>query len=307
MRTDLSHLPGNKQLELERVVAMLHEEFDEAMKSATSDKKKRGRIEKIVLFGSYAREDWVEDHVGWYFSDYDLLVVVNEEKLAAIDALWIERARDRFLREYMMRLDDGLPRPAVNFIVHTLHDVNEQLGYGRYFFCDIAKEGIALYELKGSKPFAKPGQLTPEAALAEANGNFEEWYEGAASFLRGYTHALSDGDFKKSAFDLHQAAEQLYHCIMLVFTNYTPQTHNIKDLRSQCERLDTRLIEVWPRATRKDRAAFNKLKEAYVKARYSKKWSISSEELQWLGERVTHLQEVTRLVCEARIGVMGDG
>jgi len=40
MRTDLDHLPANKQRELERVVEILFEEFGDA----TAGRKKLGRI-----------------------------------------------------------------------------------------------------------------------------------------------------------------------------------------------------------------------------------------------------------------------
>ena len=33
----------------------------------------------------------------------------------------------------------------VNFIVHTLQAVNDGLARGRYFFMDIARDGISLY------------------------------------------------------------------------------------------------------------------------------------------------------------------
>ncbi len=39
----------------------------------------------IILFGSYARGNWVENLVTGYFSDYDLMVIVATE----------EQARDR--------------------------------------------------------------------------------------------------------------------------------------------------------------------------------------------------------------------
>ena len=45
------------------------------------------------------------------------------------------------------------------------------------------------------------------------------------------------------------------------------------------EQLDKRLADVWPRENRADRARFEKLKDAYIKARYSKHYSISAEEL----------------------------
>ena len=77
--------------------------------------------------------------------------------------------------------------------------------------------------------------------------------------------------------------------------------HNLGFLRTQAERLDRRLTYVWPAGNRKDRALFEKLKEAYVKARYSKHYRISDEELAWLGQRVEELGQVVHEVCSERI------
>lgn len=52
---------------------------------------------------------------------------------------------------------------------------------------------------------------------------------------------------------------------------------------------------------RKHRAMFEKLKEAYVKARYSKHYRISEEELTWLGERVEELGQIVHEICSERI------
>lgn len=78
MRTDIDHLPGQKQQELQVAVRMLFEEFSAAIGNTTAPWKKQGRILKVILYGSYARGDWVDDPVGGYKSDYDLLVVVND-------------------------------------------------------------------------------------------------------------------------------------------------------------------------------------------------------------------------------------
>ncbi|MBV5271599.1 MAG: nucleotidyltransferase, partial [Afipia sp.] len=72
-----------------------------------------------------------------------------------------------------------------------------------------------------------PKPKTPEQALAMAKEYFEEWLPSAQSFMRGYRHAVNDGDLKKAAFDLHQATERLYHCVLLVCTFYTPHVHNL--------------------------------------------------------------------------------
>ena len=77
--------------------------------------------------------------------------------------------------------------------------------------------------------------------------------------------------------------------------------HNLGFLRTQAERLDRRLTYVWPTDTRKERAMFEKLKDAYVKARYSRHYRISDEELAWLGERVEELGRVVQTICTERI------
>ena len=100
---------------------------------------------------------------------------------------------------------------------------------------------------------------------------------------------------------MHQATERLYHCVLLVCTFYTPHVHNLGFLRTQAERIDRRLTYVWPRDTKKDRARFEKLKEAYVKARYSKHYRITKEELEWLGEQIGELGRVVHEICSERL------
>ncbi|GAA3787629.1 hypothetical protein GCM10022600_04780 [Qipengyuania pelagi] len=63
-----------------------------------------------------------------------------------------------------------------------------------------------------------------------------------------------------------------------------------------------RSLHRWPRDTKKDRARFEKLKEAYVKARYSKHYRITKDELDWLGEQVEELGRVVHEVCTERLG-----
>lgn len=64
MKTDLDHLPGRKQRDLQRIVEILFAEFEDATSLATQKWKKQGRILKVVLYGSHARGDWVADPVG---------------------------------------------------------------------------------------------------------------------------------------------------------------------------------------------------------------------------------------------------
>lgn len=298
MRTDLDHLPASKQRELERVVQIIFEEFEDALALAQKQWKKKGRIEKIILYGSYARGGWVDEpHTAkGYRSDFDLLIIVNDKRLTERVDYWL-KLDDRLIRE--LAIDKGLHTP-VNFIVHTLQEVNDGLAHGRYFFMDVARDGIALYSYD-DKELHTPKPKTPEQALAMAKEYFDDWFPAAMRKHDFARFGMDKGHLKETAFELHQTAETLYHCVLLVCTFYTPHVHNLAFLRTQAERINMRLIDAWPRERREDRALFEKLKEAYVKARYSKHYRISQEELLRLSANVDALGQAVHAVCLDRI------
>ena len=301
MNANLDHLPPAKQRELERVVEILFAEFGDATAIATSDWKKQARILKILLYGSYARGGWVDEpHTAkGYQSDFDLLIIVNHDKLTDRAQFW-SSAEDRLDRE---RAITRTLRTPVNFIVHTLAEVNAGLSEGRYFFIDIARDGIALYQ-SDDTDLPEPQPKTPNRALALAQEFVEEWLPSAQKRLEIANFDIERGYQKDAAFDLHQATERYYHCVLLVCTFYTPHVHNLGFLRTQAERIDARLIEVWPRETRADRSRFEKLKEAYVKARYSRHYRITDDELAWLGERVSALGQLVEVICSEHIAAL---
>ena len=261
--------------------------------------KRKGAILKVILFGSYARGDWVDDPIGGYVSDYDLLVVVNDDKLADITDYWA-KAEDHLLREY--GISHRLTAP-VNFIVHSLTDVNQRLRLGRYFFTDIVRDGIALYEAPGHH-FDNPQALAPGEALKEAQGYLDEWFPKTESAVKGARFYVNEGELKDAAFLYHQAVERLYHCVLLFLTLYSPKSHKLNFLRAQAEQLGAHLAEAWPRGTKFEQRCFELLRRAYVDARYSPHYKITAEELAWLGERAAVLQALVKTVCEDRLDVL---
>ena len=292
----LAHLPDRKRRELERAAQILFGEFDESLKTKLSEKGRRGRILKLILFGSYARGDWVEDRKSGYRSDYDLLVVVNYGGFAEQYEAW-EMAAERFLQELTITRQLSTP---VNFIVHTLTDFNDQLTHGRPFFVDIARDGIVLYELPGY-PLASPKTLAPEEARAEAQRHFDHWFPTTNRFFKLAKDAIEQDFANEAAFLLHQTVERLYHCVLSVLTLYSPKSHRLSVLRSHAERIAPQLIAVWPRDTRFAKRCFTRLDRAYVGARYSPAYEITGEELAWLVDRVTALQEAVAAICAERL------
>ena len=281
------------------MVDLIRKEFAFATARRTMPRLRGAKLLKIILFGSYARGDWVEDPVGRYFSDFDLLVIVNSDELTDVSEFWA-KAEDKLLEE----LSSGKNlRTPVSVVYHSLDDVNDKLRLGRYFFLDIVRDGIVLFEEPGH-PFEEPQPLSPEQALLETDEYFQEWFESAAKAKKGAQFYLDEGDLKDAAFLYHQSVERLYHCLLLVRTLYSPKTHNLSRLRQIAEGLEPRLKVIWPRETKFERRCFELLREAYVKARYSRHYRISDAELAWLGERVEILQNLVREACLERIDAL---
>ena len=281
MKHSLEHLPARKQRHLDLIVKIIRAAVD---------------AEMIILYGSHARGDWVEDVKGRKFSDYDVLVIVDSEaKVEDIDLWW--RLRERL---------DRRTRPnEVQLIVHDIADVNQQLENGWYFFVDVEKEGIMLYD-SGRHVLAEPRPKTLAERRVFAQQCFREYLDTADEF---YSHAISGiekGENETSAFLLHQATEHYYKCAILVVTAYWPREHNIKYLAKLGAGLDPAFRDIFPVKPRAEKRRLELLKEAYVKARYSLEWRISREDLEVLAQRIAVLRERTQAVCEAYIESLRD-
>lgn len=301
MRTDITHLPPRQQDELDRVKHLLMAEFAEATARATQPWKKRGSILKVVLFGSYARDDWVDEPENGYQSDYDLLVIVSHPDLTDIADYW-------YVAEDKIQRDVAIGRP-VNIIVHALQEVNQALSRGEYFWVDIARDGIALYELPGST-LTTPQPLTAADAFEMACDYFKAKLADIDRWLATVDFQLGqvpdDAGYRKlAAFNLHQATETAYACFLLVRTLYFPRSHNIKFLRSLAEDSEPRLIEAWPRANRIDRRRFELLKRAYVEGRYSASYDIDHDDLDSLSASVRALRNIVETVSRERVEALG--
>ena len=278
MKTSLAHLPQRKQRQLADVTA--------AVCAAAP-------VEMVILFGSHARGDWVDDPVGGYHSDFDILVVVKNRKLAENHTVWDpiwDRVRPR------------LGETVLSLIVHDIKDVNQQLEKGFYFFTDVKKEGVVLYD---SKRFvlAQEKDRTPEERLDQARVWFTDWFQDADEFLGGFEDFVVKGQWKPAAFMLHQATERYYHTVLLVFTAYKPKLHNIEVLGNRAVNQHPGFAGVFPRDTKEDKELFLQLKKAYVEARYSSAYHITPEELSVLRTRVQDLRERTDRLCKEKLGL----
>lgn len=289
MKNSIDHLPASKRNNLEYIVKVIRDEVEQVTGFANGEKK-HGRILKIILFGSYATGKWVHKPGYGYVSDYDILVIVNQNSLVEEYKIW-DLAEGR--------IDLHLAQP-INLLVHTLQEVNDALVQGQYFFSDIKREGIILYE-SDKRELSEVGNLTQQEYKAIAEKQFVKWYKTAQSFYIAHESSIAIPDYNTAAFLLHQSAEHSYACLLLVLTNYKPHTHNLSRLNSLAISQNERIAEVFQQDNKIKRRYFQLLKKAYVDARYSEHFEITIEELQWLGERVRFLHQLTDLLCKERI------
>jgi len=115
---------------------------------------------------------------------------------------------------------------------------------------------------------------------------------------------MDRNDFTKAAFELHQATERFYGCILLVLSNYRPKTHNIETLRHMAIDMTghgSPLMAIFSGKDKFQRRSFQRLKRAYVDARYSEHYEITEEELVWLADQAKALKEATQQLCESHL------
>jgi len=295
VKSDLDHLPERQQQELACIRTTLLNEFEAATRQGgggTSEWRKGGQVYKIILFGSYARNDWVDEPDNGYLSDFDLLVIVSHEKLTDIADYW-------WVAEDKIQRNPAIGR-TVNVIVHSLAEVNQAIGRGEYFWTDILRDGVTLYDLPGH-PLATPQPMTDAEASQMAMRYLQQWSKLIESSLKIATFCIGEGERRDAAFNLHQAVERAYICLLLVHTLYFPRSHNIKFLRSLAEDVDQSVIPAWPREAKLDRRRFELLKRAYVEARYSDQYAVTDEDLEALTAAATRLRDLVIASCEARL------
>ncbi|MDD5598660.1 MAG: HEPN domain-containing protein [Victivallaceae bacterium] len=285
MKKSLAHLPLNKKQELRRLRSIILE--------------KAPQTQFIILFGSHARGDWVddeyvEDHITYtYKSDFDILVITEDWETARNSNLWTQAEK-----EYYGALRSQ--RTPLEIISHDIEYVNTGLREGRYFFSDIKKEGVLLYN-SGNYKLERKRKIDPVRRLEIAEEDFEQWFESANEFFTSFKANMKRKSYKIAAFELHQATERFYSAIILTASGYRPKLHNIEKLGTTAAAYYPEFLKIFPRKSAEEERLFQLLKDAYIDARYKKDYSITKEELEYLAKRVEKLRDSVEKTCKAKI------
>ncbi len=283
MKKSLSHLPKHKRDELKTLTEVITEKVD---------------ADFVILFGSYARGDWVEDrnigddgNVYEYKSDYDILIVArNPRKYEYNDS---PGKIDNKAKTLGVRTD-------LSLIFHSVADFKKAVNKGKYFFVDIVKEGIMLYSSE-RVPLPEIKELSLEERKYYAQTDFDNWFQSANEFFDNFEHNFILERYKNAAFQLHQATERFYTALLLTFSSYKPKLHDLEKLGVRVQAFCPGLKDIFPRKTQKEKDLFDLLKRAYVEARYSMSYEITKQELEYLAGCVKKLQSTTERACKAKI------
>lgn len=277
-----SHLPPLKKYELHVLRDVILEHI---------------KPEFVILFGSYARGDWVadkymEDYRTYeYKSDYDILIIVKNEKLRDNYGIW---------NELTTKINQTVIKTPVSIIVDTIDFVNKKINEHNYFYNDIRKEGYVLYDSNNYK-LNEPGILNLSELKEIAKKDYEFWLGRYRSFIKDYNHNIDDTELNNAAFHLHQATEALYVAALLVITGYKPKTHDLEKMEKMLIEYDTSFINSFDRTTPENNDRFKLLQRAYVDARYRMDYVISLEDLKLLHQNVLSLEKLVVSICDKKL------
>lgn len=288
MKRSIKHLPKRTQEELNTLLELITHHVS--------------WCSMVVLYGSYARGGYVlwDQRVEFgvntsYQSDYDIMVVVSKSNIKHVE----DRLRTKVVPRYH-NIFAHRRHASPQFIVETVDTLNKELGHSQYFFTDIIKEGIKMYDTKEFK-LAKPCEISFREIKEFAEFEFNVHYpDGEVLLKNGYFNFEMEA-YKVGSFIIHQACERFYNAISLVFTNYRPKSHKLNELAARVKEYSRELASVFPTNTDFEKRCYDLLCRAYIESRYNKDFAVTKEELTYMLERTEMLKSITLRICTEKI------
>ena len=287
MRKSLNFLPAEKRRDLRQLAQIIREEVSDVV--------------MVILYGSYARGTYVdydqriEYGVKTYFmSDYDLLIV-TEKRMGIYEHAVYAKILRRFFENKAWEI-----HTHPQFINESISELNKALDKSRYFYTDIKKEGVMLYD-SGKYKLARRRKLDYTEIAEMAQEYYDNTFNRASQFLTTATFTLSKDWLNMTSFNLHQAAENFLRTIPLTFILYGYKEHDLAFLMNECKKHTLEIYRAFPQDTDEERRLFKLLQDAYVQARYNKHFVVTRADIDALVPRIELLRDLTDTVCKERI------
>lgn len=285
MKRSIAHLPKRKQDDLYFLVKKVVERLPQTT--------------MIILYGGYARGSYVDydERVEFgiptsYMSDYDILVVTDGitdkeagQKLDNVDELYYKYPESQ---------------TPVEFINDDISKLNSDLSEGRYFYTELKREGILLYD-SGKHKLARRRKLHYDEIKQQAEEYYNEKLKRANEYFDIAAYCYDKEKYHLASFNLHQTCENLFYAVRLTYTLRNSKQHNLAKLLSSVRKYSPEFSKIFPNETKEEKRLFKLLKSAYVEARYNSEFKVTKEDIDTLRKRVTLLFDLIERICYEQI------
>jgi len=287
MKRSIRFLPPRKRQDLQQLTALIREQVKQ--------------VEMIVLFGSYAKNKYVDydqrvefGTPTYYMSDYDI-VILTRKPIGAVEYSLYEKIKDRFF-ENKNRPFHTHPQ----FVNYGIDDFNYALTKAHYFETEIKRDGVILYD-SGTYKLARRRKLDYTEIRDRAQKYFDDKFTLALDLFENVSFDYKRGKYKLSSFHLHQSAENFLRTIPMVFILYGHKSHDLSELMNAAKKHTTDIFKAFPRDTAEEKRLFDLLQRAYIESRYNHDFEITKEDIDALIPKIEQLRDIVDKVCRERI------
>ena len=291
MKRSIRFLPPRKRQDLQQLTTLIREQVKQ--------------VKMIVLFGSYARNKYVDydqrvefGTPTYYMSDYDI-VILTRKPIGAIESSLYEKIKDKFF-ENKNRPFHTHPQ----FVNYGIDDFNYALTKAHYFETEIKRDGIILYD-SGMYKLARRRKLDYTEIKERAQKYFDDKFTFALDLFENVSFDYKRAKYKLSSFHLHQSAENFLRTIPMVFILYGHKSHDLSELMNAAKKHTTEIFKAFPRDTAEEKRLFDQLQRAYIESRYNPDFEITKEDIDALIPKVEQLRDIVEKVCRERIAYYG--
>ncbi len=251
-------------------------------------KRVKQNLAQVWLFGSYARGDAINDCkedpvtgvISEYYSDIDILIVVDGSNAIKQEKWWTRLEAD-------IKQHPGITS-SIHLIRETKYRLADALRHSEYFYLDVLKEGILLHG--ADLPLPKPVKFDAETHRSYAVDYIEQFYHSVDVSKRGLELYYQSKDYAAAMYCLHQMTERLFYTYLLVLTLYKPRSHKLDELREFVGANNKDIYSVFHLNDKQELERFHFLTAAYVDARYKNKYTVDPEVLDKLIEQISQFQ-----------------
>ncbi len=255
--------------------------------------KKDLNPEKIIVYWDYIKQNHITSNL---VREWDILVdYTSVLKIFIVTRKTAQEKNLTISRNILSTIkNEKNIRSEVNIIVEDRYSFNKWLKEKRYFYLDIINNGEVIYDSWKIKNFKK--EIISEDEIKKIKKqDFSHFFNLSWQFILDYKNAVDRKCYKLAIFYLHQVAELLITCYLLVKIWYKPKTHDLEILYTKLKQ-ESNSFNNWFNL-QKEEYYFELLRWAYINSRYKLNYSIEKKDLDVLYRKTKKLSENIKKQC----------